>query len=223
MKRILVELEKVTKEYPMGQETVKALRGISLTIRENDFLSIMGPSGSGKSTLMHLIGCLDTPTQGRISLAGRDVSSLREKELAFIRNRQIGFIFQQFNLLSNLTILENVMAPLLYAGVPLKERERRARQMLERLGLGDHLRHRPNELSGGQRQRVAIARALINEPDLILADEPTGNLDTETGQAILNLLHELHREKRTIIIVTHDERIARLTHDLIKIQDGKIV
>lgn len=207
----------------MGQETVKALRGISLTIYENEFLSIMGPSGSGKSTLMHLIGCLDTPTHGRIRLAGRDVSSLKEKELARIRNRQIGFVFQQFNLLSNLTLLENVMAPLLYAGVPLRERERRARQMLARLGLSDRLRHRPNELSGGQRQRVAIARALINEPQLILADEPTGNLDTETGQAILNLLAELHREKRTIIIVTHDERIASLTHDLIKIQDGKIV
>ena len=210
------------REYDMGGEVVRALRGVDVMIRRNEFVAIMGPSGSGKSTLMNLIGCLDTPTQGEYWLNGHRVSELEDDELARIRNREIGFVFQTFNLLPRADALHNVELPLVYAGVPTRERRQRAEEALGRVGLGDRMRHRPNELSGGQRQRVAIARALVNRPSILLADEPTGNLDSTTSAEIMLFLEELHRQNQTILLVTHEHDIAVHAARQIHLLDGKV-
>jgi len=217
----VIQVEQVTKVYRMGETEVHALRGVDLTVSEGEMMSIMGPSGSGKSTLMNILGCLDRPTSGRYQLAGQDVSRLKDDQLAAIRGRRIGFIFQTFNLLSRATALENVELPLLYSGIP--DRRRRAREALEAVGLAHRARHRPNELSGGQQQRVAIARALVNDPSIILADEPTGNLDSKTGEEVLELLEQLHRERGlTLVIVTHDPRVAARTERIVYLLDGRV-
>ncbi len=218
----LIHLENIVREYQMGEEVVRALRGVTLSIEPNEYVAIMGPSGSGKSTLMNIIGCLDTPTSGRYFLEGEDVSDLDDNELAEIRNKKIGFVFQTFHLLPRYTAVRNVELPLIYAGVPADERYERAVAMLEKVGLGDRLFHKPNELSGGQRQRVAIARALINNPSLLLADEPTGNLDSRTGAEILALFDELWRQGNTIILVTHEPHVAQHANRIIHILDGQI-
>lgn len=218
----MVNLEHVTKVYPMGPFRVLALNDITLDIADGDFVSIMGPSGSGKSTLMHIIGCLDRPTSGRYLLGGDDVSHLDDTSLAHIRNKRIGFIFQQFNLLPRETILANVEVPLIYAGVKAKERRRIAAEALERVGLGDRMRHRPSEISGGQKQRAAIARALVNSPSLILADEPTGNLDSRTGHEILDILAQLNATGATVVLVTHDREIAERASRIVQLRDGAI-
>ncbi len=219
---LVIAIEGVTKLYQMGDETIHALRGISLSIRRNEYLAIMGPSGSGKSTLMNMLGCLDTPTSGRYEFNGQDVASMVDDELADIRNREIGFVFQTFNLLARSDALKNVELPLIYAGVPPAERHERARIALENVGLGARLHHRPNELSGGQRQRVAIARALVNRPSIILADEPTGNLDSKTGVEIMALFEDLYEAGNTLIVVTHEESIARHARRIIRLRDGLI-
>jgi putative ABC transport system ATP-binding protein len=210
------------KTYEMGDQEVHALRGVNLRIRHNEYVAIMGPSGSGKSTLMNLIGCLDSPSQGKYWLNGHDVSELNDDELARIRNKEIGFVFQTFNLLARATALHNVELPLIYNGTPAGEREERAKSALESVGLGTRMFHKPNELSGGQRQRVAIARALINNPSIILADEPTGNLDSKTGDEIMALFDELHSKGNTIVLVTHEPDIAEFAHRIVTIRDGVI-
>ena len=220
----LIDIRDVTKTYEMGAETiVHALDGVSLTIDAGDYVAIMGPSGSGKSTLMNLIGCLDTPTTGSYNLKGREISSMNDDELAQIRNKEIGFIFQTFNLLPRADAVQNVELPLVYSGLARKERKSRAEKALDAVGLGTRMHHRPNEMSGGQRQRVAIARALVNEPSILLADEPTGNLDSKTGEEILALMDDLHRGGNTIILVTHEDELAQHAARVIRLKDGKIV
>src|SRR5467141_1894682 len=217
-----IRTEDLWKTYQMGSEEVQALRGVSVNIRRGEYVAIMGPSGSGKSTLMNLIGCLDTPTSGKYWLAGRLVSALDDDELAYIRNKEIGFVFQTFNLLPRATALHNVELPLIYNGTPAEERIEKAKKALERVDLMDRMHHKPNELSGGQRQRVAIARALVNSPSIVLADEPTGNLDSKTGEEIMALFANLHGQGNTIILVTHEHDIAQHAHRIIFIRDGKI-
>lgn len=218
----VIRLVDIARHFKVGMEVVRALRGVSAVIDKNEFVALMGPSGSGKSTLMNLLGCLDTPTSGQYFLSGNDVSKLNDNELAEIRNKEIGFIFQTFNLLPRSTALENVMLPLVYAGIGKTERIKLAEKALHAVGLGDRMNHKPNELSGGQRQRVATARALVNNPSLILADEPTGNLDSKTSVEIMGLLHDIHRAGNTIILVTHEESIARFAQRIIRLIDGKI-
>src|SRR5208283_4845417 len=219
---LVIAIEGVTKLYQMGEETIHALRGVSLEIWRNEYIAIMGPSGSGKSTLMNMLGCLDTPTAGRYEFNGSDVAGMVDDELAEIRNREIGFVFQTFNLLARADALRNVELPLIYAGVPRHERHDRARMALESVGLGNRIHHKPNELSGGQRQRVAIARALVNRPSIILADEPTGNLDSKTGVEIMALFEDLYEQGNTLIVVTHEESVARHARRIIRLHDGLI-
>lgn len=218
----VIRTRNLKKDYVLGAETIHAVRGIDLEVQRGEFVAVMGPSGSGKSTLMNLIGCLDTPTEGEYWLNGQSVSELSDDELARIRNREIGFVFQTFNLLPRATALHNVELPLIYAGVGTRERVRRATQKLEQVGLGDRLHHRPSELSGGQCQRVAIARALVNEPALLLADEPTGNLDSETSREILELLQQLNGEGQTILLVTHERDIAAYARRQVHLRDGRV-
>ncbi len=219
---LVIKTEELAKVYEMGAEQVHALRGIDVEIHKGEYVAIMGPSGSGKSTLMNLIGCLDSPSSGKYWLAGRLVSDLDDDELAYIRNKEIGFVFQTFNLLPRATALHNVELPLIYNGTPAEERLERAKKALERVDLMDRMHHKPNELSGGQRQRVAVARALVNSPSIVLADEPTGNLDSKTGAEIMALFENLYRQGNTIILVTHENDIAQHAHRIIHIRDGKI-
>jgi ABC-type antimicrobial peptide transport system, ATPase component len=218
----LLEIQQLAKEYHMGQQVLRALDGVSLAIEANEYVAITGSSGSGKSTMLNILGCLDRPTEGRYVLNGKDVSQLNPDELAEIRNREIGFIFQSFNLLPRATALANVMQPLIYRGVGLKERKKRAMEALEHVGLGARMDHLPNQLSGGQRQRVAIARALVTKPSILLADEPTGNLDSRTTQEIMKLFDELHAQKQTILIVTHEPEIAAHCQRIIRMEDGRV-
>ena len=218
----MLEIKKIKKIYQMGKVKVEALRGISFYIDKGEFVAIMGPSGSGKSTLMHIIGCLDQPTEGNFIIGGKDVSKLNDDRLAEIRNKRIGFVFQQFNLLSRTSILHNVEIPLIYAGVKAKQRRELAKQALESVGLGDRVKHKPNEISGGEKQRAAIARALVNNPLIILADEPTGNLDTKTGEEIMKIFYKLHQQGNTVIMVTHELEIARHARRIIHLRDGLI-
>ncbi|HEX3793735.1 MAG TPA: ABC transporter ATP-binding protein [Acidimicrobiales bacterium] len=216
----VIELGGVTKVYNTGTISVAALRGVSLSIRAGEYVAIIGPSGSGKSTLMHILGCLDTPTTGNYKLAGENVSAMSEAALALVRNRRIGFVFQQFNLLASMTAWQNVELPLAYAGVPRSERKERAMAALAKVGLAGRVQHRPGELSGGQQQRVAVARALVTEPDLILADEPTGNLDSASASDVLGLMDELHEAGRTLVLITHDAEVASASGRVVAIRDG---
>ncbi|MCD0489011.1 ABC transporter ATP-binding protein [Pedobacter sp. MC2016-14] len=222
MNEPLIVIKEIGRKYVIGTEVIHALKSVSLNINKGEFVALMGPSGSGKSTLMNILGCLDTPNQGSYTLNGTDVSRMTENDLAEVRNKEIGFVFQTFNLLPRSTSLDNVALPLIYAGVGKSERQRRAQQALENVGLGNRVTHRPNELSGGQRQRVAVARALINNPSIILADEPTGNLDTKTSIEIMALLEEIHSKGNTIILVTHEEDIAQHAHRIVRMRDGLI-
>lgn len=221
MKDVIL-LKKLIRNFPLGSQVVKVLKGIDLTIKHNEYVALMGPSGSGKSTLMNLLGCLDTPTSGEYWLSGQDVSVLTDNDLASIRNQEIGFVFQTFNLLPRSTALENVMLPLVYAGMGAKDRKERAEEVLTQVGLDDRMDHRPNQLSGGQRQRVAVARALVNKPSIILADEPTGNLDSKTSVEIMKLFGDIHANGNTVILVTHEEEIALHANRIIRLRDGEI-
>lgn len=222
MTKPIISLENVWKIYSMGDSEVQALQGVSFDIHKGEFVSIMGPSGSGKSTCMNMIGCLDSPSKGDVIIGGEKTSDLSEKQLAFLRNRTVGFVFQQYNLLSTMTVLENVMLPLRYQGLEMSARKKRAKEVLEQVGLSDRINHRPNELSGGQKQRVAIARALAGNPDIILADEPTGALDSKTGKAVMDLFRDINTNGTTIIIITHDEGIGHSANRCIHILDGQI-
>ena len=223
MRKILLELKNVHKEYEMGDSIIHAVDDASLEIKQGDFLAIVGPSGSGKSTMMNLVGALDLATKGDIFLDGLNIEDLEESDLAQIRGKKVGFIFQTFNLIPTQTALENVMLPMLFQDVPREEREERAGELLEKVGLGDRMDHLPGELSGGQRQRVAIARALANDPEIILADEPTGNLDTKTGEEIIQMFIKLNKEGKTVIVVTHDLELANRAEKIIKLRDGRII
>ena len=218
----MLEIKEIKKIYQMGKVKVEALRGVSFYIDKGEFVAIMGPSGSGKSTLMHIIGCLDQPTEGSFIIGGKDVSKLNDDRLAEIRNKSIGFVFQQFNLLSRTSILHNVEIPLIYAGLKTKQRREMAKQALVSVGLGDRVKHKPNEISGGEKQRAAIARALVNNPLIILADEPTGNLDTKTGEEIMKIFYKLHQQGNTVIMVTHEAEVSRHAHRIIHLRDGLI-
>ncbi len=220
MTQSVIHLEEIRKSYYIGKNELPVLKGVTIDINRNEYVALMGPSGSGKSTLMNILGALDTPTSGTYILNGHDVSSMEDNELARIRNQEIGFVFQQFNLMPRLSALENVAVPLIYAGVSKKEREDKARAMLEKVGLGDRYKHKPNELSGGQCQRVAIARALVNDPSLILADEPTGNLDTKTSIEIMDIFGKIHAGGNTVVLVTHEEDIAEHARRIIRLRDG---
>ena len=222
MSRALISLSNIRKTYVLGAQTVHALKKIDLDIQRGEYVALMGPSGSGKSTLMNVIGCLDTPSQGEYWLNDKEVSKMSDVDLSKVRNDEIGFVFQTFNLLTRLTALDNVALPLVYAGIPLKERNERAAETLNKVGLGDRFHHKPNELSGGQRQRVAVARALINNPSLLLADEPTGNLDTQTSHEIMALFDEIHAAGNTIVLVTHEEDIAKHAKKIVRLRDGLI-
>ncbi|MCB0696596.1 MAG: ABC transporter ATP-binding protein [Chitinophagaceae bacterium] len=218
----VISLNDIHKSYYLGKQELPVLKGIDLTVVQNEYISLMGPSGSGKSTLMNIIGCLDTLSRGRYILNGHDVSKMTDDELADVRNTEIGFVFQQFNLLPRLTAWENVALPLIYAGISKKDREEQARAMLDKVGLSDRAHHKPNELSGGQSQRVAVARALINNPSIILADEPTGNLDTKTSEEIMELFGDIHAQGNTVMLVTHEEDIANFTNRIVRIRDGVV-
>jgi len=218
----VIDLQGVGRSYVMGQEQIHALRSVTFSIARGEYVALMGPSGSGKSTLMNLIGCLDTPSKGAYFLSGQEVSRMNDQQLAEVRNREIGFVFQTFNLLPRLSALENVALPLVYAGVSRTERLDRAAEVLDRVGLTSRMKHKPNELSGGQRQRVAVARALVNRPSILLADEPTGNLDSKTSIDIMNLFADIHTQGNTIVLVTHEEEIARYAHRIVRLRDGSI-
>ncbi len=219
---LIIKIRGIIRDFPLGQEIVKVLKGIDLDIERGEYVALMGPSGSGKSTLMNLLGCLDTPTGGTYELNGKDVSNMTEDELAEIRNKEIGFVFQTFNLLPRTTALENVALPMIYAGATKTQRKERAERVLVDVGLEDRMDHKPSQLSGGQRQRVAVGRALVNKPSIILADEPTGNLDSKTSLEIMNLFDEIHEQGNTVIVVTHEEDIAKHAHRIIRLMDGKV-
>ena len=219
----IVRLESVTKVYRMGKVEVQALRGVNLSVKRGEFIAVLGPSGSGKSTLLNMIGCLDKPTSGKVFIDGKDTSRLNENELAAVRREKIGFVFQQFNLIHTLNALENVALPMLFAGIRRAERMKRARELLEKVGLSHRINHKPMELSGGEQQRVAIARALANNPEIIVADEPTGNVDTDAGNAIMEIFEQLNEERRTIILVTHDFDIAAHAHRKLRMKDGTLL
>lgn len=221
-KELIIDIKEIKRDFKMGSETVKVLKGVNLQIEKGDYVALMGPSGSGKSTLMNILGCLDTPTSGYYSLNNKDVSRLDDDQLAEIRNKDIGFVFQTFNLMPRTTALDNVALPMIYAGRSKDERNQRASDVLHMVGLGDRMDHHPNQLSGGQRQRVAVARALVNNPSIILADEPTGNLDTKTSIEIMALFNEIHSKGNTVILVTHEEDIAAHAHRIIRLRDGII-
>jgi len=220
--QLIIQLQNIAKSYKIGTEVIHALRSVSLEIYKNEYVALMGPSGSGKSTLMNVLGCLDSPSDGEYILNGKSVAKMLDAELAEVRNKEIGFVFQSFNLLPRSTTLDNVMLPLVYAGYSKEERIKRAKEVLEQVGLGSRMMHKPNELSGGQRQRVAIARALVNNPSIILADEPTGNLDSKTSVEIMALLEEIHKQGNTIVLVTHEEDIAQHAHRIVRLKDGLV-
>jgi len=219
----MIELKNVWKVYTMGKVEVPALRGVSLRIKQKDYVSIMGPSGSGKSTLMHMIGLLDTPTKGTVLFENKDVTKMKESKLASLRGKKIGFIFQTFNLIQTMNAVQNVELPMIFQGVPAQKRRKRAIELLEQVGLGHRVDHKPTEMSGGERQRVAIARALANDPELILADEPTGNLDSKSGEQIINILSDLNKAGKTVLIVTHDPNVTKKSRKVIKIKDGRLL